>query len=53
MAGTMDLTRLLIAIANLEHKAAVDLLSATQPLATARRTASIPWRRLRNCKREI
>ena len=36
MAGTMDLTRLLIAIANLDHKAAGDLLSATPALATAR-----------------
>jgi hypothetical protein len=31
----MDLTRLLVAIANLDHKAAVDLLSATPSLATA------------------
>jgi hypothetical protein len=32
----MDLTRLLVAIANLDHKAAVDLLNATPSLATAR-----------------
>ena len=32
----MDLTRLLAAIANLDHKAAVDLLNATPSLATAR-----------------
>jgi ankyrin repeat protein len=31
----MDLTRLLVAIANLNHQAAVDLLSATPALATA------------------
>ena len=36
MAGAMDLTRLLVAIANLDHKAAVDLLNATPSLATAR-----------------
>lgn len=36
VAGTTDLTRLLVAIANLDHKAAVDLLSATPSLATAR-----------------
>ena len=29
MTGTVDLTRLLIAIANLDHRAAVDLLNAT------------------------
>ena len=32
----MDLARLLVAIANLDHTAAVDLLSATPSLATAR-----------------
>ena len=32
---TTDLARLLAAIANLDHKAAVDLLSATPSLATA------------------
>jgi hypothetical protein len=36
VAGTMDLTRLLVAIANLDHNAAVDLLNATPSLATAR-----------------
>ncbi len=36
MAGTVDLTRLLIAIANLDHKAAVEHLNATPSLATAR-----------------
>ena len=36
VADTMNLTRLLMAIANLDHKAAVDLLNATPPLATAR-----------------
>ena len=36
MAGTMNLTRLLVAIAKLDHKAAVDLLNATPSLATAR-----------------
>jgi ankyrin repeat protein len=36
VAGTTDLTRLLVAIANLDHQAAVDLLSATPSLATAR-----------------
>jgi Ankyrin repeats (many copies)/Ankyrin repeat len=36
MADTMDLRRLLVAIANLDHKAAVDLLNATPSLATAR-----------------
>jgi len=36
VAGTMDLTRLLVAVANLDHKAAVDLLNATPSLATAR-----------------
>ena len=35
MAGTTDLTRLLVAIAKLDHKAAVDLLNATPSLATA------------------
>jgi hypothetical protein len=35
VAGTTDLTRLLVAIANLDHKTAVDLLSATPSLATA------------------
>ena len=35
MAGTMDLIRLLVAIANLDHQAAADLLSATPLLATA------------------
>src|SRR5258707_10576756 len=32
----MDLRRLLVAIANLDHKAAADLLNATPSLATAR-----------------
>jgi hypothetical protein len=32
----MDLTRLLVAIANQDHKAAVDFLSATPSLAAAR-----------------
>jgi ankyrin repeat protein len=32
----MDLTRLLVAIANLDHRAAVDLLNAAPSLATAR-----------------
>jgi ankyrin repeat protein len=36
VAGTIDLTRLLVAIANLDHKAAVDLLNATPSLAAAR-----------------
>lgn len=36
MAGTVDLRRLLVAIANLDHKAAVDLLNAAPSLATAR-----------------
>jgi Ankyrin repeats (many copies) len=36
VADTMDLRRLLVAIANLDHKAAVDLLNATPSLATAR-----------------
>ena len=36
MAGTRDLTRLLVAIANLDHKAAASLLSAAPSLATAR-----------------
>lgn len=31
----MTLTRLLVAIANLDHKAAMDLLDATPSLATA------------------
>ena len=35
MAGTVTLTRLLVAIANLDHKAAMDLLDATPSLATA------------------
>ena len=35
VAGTTDLTRLLVAIANLDHKTAVDLLDATPSLATA------------------
>ena len=35
MAGTGDLTRLLVAIADLDHRAAVDLLNATPSLATA------------------
>ena len=35
MAGTMDFTRLLVAIANLDHRAAVDLLNAAPSLATA------------------
>ena len=34
MAGTTDLTRLLVAIANLDHKAAVDLLNAEQRIIT-------------------
>ena len=36
MDGTTDLRRLLIAIANLEHSAAVDLLNATPSLATGK-----------------
>jgi hypothetical protein len=32
----MDLTRLLVAIADLDHKAAMDLLNATPSLAMAR-----------------
>lgn len=36
MAGSADLTSLLVAIANLDHRAARDLLSATPSLATAR-----------------
>jgi ankyrin repeat protein len=36
MTGTVDVTSLLVAIANLDHKAAVDLLDATPSLATAR-----------------
>jgi hypothetical protein len=36
VAGTVDLKRLLVAVANLDHKAAVDLLNATPALATAR-----------------
>jgi hypothetical protein len=36
VADTMDPRRLLVAIANLDHKAAVDLLNATPSLATAR-----------------
>lgn len=36
MAGTTDLTRLLVAIASLDHNEAVDLLNATPSLATAR-----------------
>jgi ankyrin repeat protein len=36
VAGTTDLTRLLVAIANLDHGAAVDLLNATPSLATDR-----------------
>jgi hypothetical protein len=36
VAGTTDLTRLLVAIANLDHEAAAGLLSATPSLATAR-----------------
>jgi hypothetical protein len=36
VAGTKDLTRLLVAIANLDHKAAASLLSAAPSLATAR-----------------
>jgi ankyrin repeat protein len=35
VAGTMDLTRLLAAIANLDHSAAADLLNAAPSLATA------------------
>jgi ankyrin repeat protein len=35
VVGTTDLARLLAAIANLDHKAAVDLLNATPSLATA------------------
>lgn len=35
MAGTMNLTRLLVAIAKLDHRAAADLLDATPCLATA------------------
>ena len=36
MTGIADLTRLLVAIANLDHKSAVDLLDATPSLATAK-----------------
>ncbi len=36
MAGAIDLTTLLVAIADQDHKAAVDLLSAAPSLATAR-----------------
>jgi hypothetical protein len=36
VAGTMDFTRLLVAIANLDHRAAVDLLNAAPSLATVR-----------------
>ena len=36
VAGPTDLTRLLAAIANLDHRTAVDLLNATPSLATAR-----------------
>jgi ankyrin repeat protein len=35
VAGAVPLTRLLVAIANLDHKAAMDLLDATPSLATA------------------
>jgi ankyrin repeat protein len=35
VAGTADLTSLLVAIANLDHQAAIDLLGATPSLATA------------------
>ena len=35
MAGPTDLTRLLVTIANLDHLAAVSLLNASPPLATA------------------
>ncbi len=35
MAGTTDLTTLLVAIADFDHKAAADLLGATPSLATA------------------
>jgi hypothetical protein len=35
VAGTTDLARLLVAIADLDRKAAVDLLNATPSLATA------------------
>jgi hypothetical protein len=35
VAGATDLKRLLVAIANLDHKAAVDLLESTPSLATA------------------
>jgi hypothetical protein len=35
VAGTTDLTRLLVAIANLDHGAAADLLNVTPSLATA------------------
>lgn len=35
MIGTIDLRRLLLAIANLDHKAAVDILDETPSLATA------------------
>jgi ankyrin repeat protein len=36
VADTVDLTRLLVAIANLDHHAALDLLNATPSLAMAR-----------------
>jgi hypothetical protein len=36
VADTLGFTRLLVAIANFDHKAAVDLLNATPSLATAR-----------------
>jgi hypothetical protein len=35
VTGTVDLKRLLVAIANLDHKSALDLLDATPSLATA------------------
>jgi hypothetical protein len=35
MAGTMNLTRLLVAIAKLDHRAAAHLLDGTPSLATA------------------
>ena len=35
VAGTMDLTSLLVAIANSDHKAAVDLLNATPSSVSA------------------
>jgi hypothetical protein len=35
VAGTVPLTRLLVAVASLDHKAAMDLLDATPSLATA------------------